>query len=226
MPSVSVRLSRAQIDDLIAMCQVGAAGLNRVAKALGDAQPTIKRSQLKQLISGSTSDANAADASARALPGLATAIRKFGISPPELLEGVQSGLGSNVGDETLRLWHECRPIIERMLTTRVISLYAKARDLAFDFERLYARARILTDVRPVYDDERNIIVGADVTQTLRMDYFSAEDTVTKSITIALDIPDIEQLKKCCEDAIRKAEVARSLIESSGMEVVLPGEQLQ
>src|SRR5206468_2991943 len=105
------------------------------------------------------------------------------------------------------------------------TLYAKARDLAFDFERLYTRARILTDIRPIYDDPRNAIVGADIIQSLRLDYVSS-DGDTKTITIALDIPDLEQLKKCCEDALQKSEVARKLIEGSGLEVVLPGERLQ
>jgi hypothetical protein len=226
MPSVSVRLAKSQIDDLIAMCGLGASGLNRVADALDRMKPTIRRSELRRVISEAAGEAKASEATARALPGLAAAIRKYNISSSDLLESVQSGLIAQNGEKaTSFLWHECRPIIEKMLSAPAVSLYAKARDLAFDFERLYARARVLTDIRPVYDDSRNIIIGADITQTLRLDYFSSE-AETKTIALALDILDIEQLKKCCEDALQKSEAARKLIEGTGLEVVLPGERLQ
>lgn len=226
MPSVSVRLSRSQIDDLVAMSGLGTIGLNQAADALERTKPTIKRTELRRAISSVVNDERALAAFLRALPGLATAIRKYNVSATDLLDSVQSGLlAQNVGDATLRNWHECRPVIERMLSSVAVRLYAKAREIAFDFERLYARARILTDIRPVYDDDRNVIIGTDITQTLRLDYFTSE-AETKTITIALDTPDLEQLKKCCEDALQKAEVARKLIENSGLEVVPPGERLQ
>jgi len=208
------------------MCSIGVAGLNRVADAMERTKPTIKRTELRRVISEVIGDQRASEATALALPGLATAIRRYSVSPSDLLESVQSGLlAQNLDDTTLRSWHECRPVIERMLASPIVSLYAKARDLAFDFERLYARARILTDIRPVYDDDKNIIIGADITQTLRLDYFTSEAD-TNTITIALDTLDLKQLKTFCEDALKKANVARRLIESSGLEVVLPGERLQ
>lgn len=225
MPSVSVRLSKSQIDDLVAMCGLGAPGLNRIADALERTRPTIRRSELRRVISEAGGSGPALEATVRALPGLATAIRRFNITPRDLLESVQSGLLMDRGlsKETEMRWHECSPIVERMLSTAVVSLYAKARELAFDFERLYGRARILTDIRPVYDDMRNTIIGADIIQTLRLEYFSPE-LENGTISIALDMPDVEQLKKCCEDALQKAEAARKLMENNSLEVVLPGER--
>jgi hypothetical protein len=226
MPSVSVRLSKSQIDDLLAMCGPGANGLNRVAEALERTKPTIKHTELRRVISQAAGEGIASEATSRALPGLAMAIRRFNIQPSDLLESVQSGLISqNLPNDAALRWHECRPIIEKMLSTAAITLYAKARDLAFDFERLYTRARVLTDIRPVFDDSRNVIVGAEITQTLRLDYLSSEAD-NKTITIALDIADIEQLKKCCDDALQKASAARKLIDDTGLEVVLPGERHQ
>jgi hypothetical protein len=226
MPSVSVRLSKSQIGDITAICKLGAPGLNRVADALERMKPTLKRTELNRVLSEAAGSADASRALSRALPGMATAIRKLSLKPADLLQSFQAGLSvENIGDMPLQLWHECRPIFEKILSAPSISLYAKARDLAFDFERLYARARILTDIRPVYDDDRDDIVGANVTQTLRLDFHTSEEG-TKSLTFALDIPDIEQLKKCCEDALRKAEVARRLIEKNGLEATLPGERQQ
>lgn len=226
MPSVSVRLVKSQINDIVAICKLGAPGLNRVADALEIMKPTLKRTELNRVLSEAAESTEAARALSRALPGMATAIRKLTLKPADLLQSFETGLtAENVDEATLRLWHECRPIVEKILSSAPIALYAKARDLAFDFERLYARARILTDIRPVYDDHRDDIVGANITQTLRLDFHTSEEG-TKSLTFALDIPDIEQLKKCCEDALRKAQVARLLIEKNGLEATLPGERQQ
>jgi hypothetical protein len=107
-----------------------------------------------------------------------------------------------------------------------VVLPAKARELAFDFERIYTRARILTDIRPVFDDARNEIMGANVTQTLRLDYTSRNDSST-SLSLALDMSDIEELRKCCKDALRKATISREKIEASwGIEAALPGEGIK
>jgi hypothetical protein len=225
MPSVSVRLDKSQIDDLIAMCDLGAAGLNKIADRLEQMKPTIKRNALNREITEAAGGGPGATAAVRALPGLAAAIRKYNLSANDLLDSIQSGLIGQALDTTLRNWHECRPVITRILLSPPVVLYAKARDLAFDFERVYARARILTDIRPVYDDSRNVIIGANITQTLRIDYFQPESD-TKTVTIALDMLDVDQLKKCCEDALQKADVAKQLLEQSGLDVALPGERQQ
>jgi hypothetical protein len=221
MPSVSVNLAKSQIDDLVAMCGLGATVLNQMAEVLEQTKPTIRRAQLVNLLSNAGAKELALEAAVRALPGLAIAVRRFNLTPRDLLDSVRLGL-DKVSKEVSQQWHECGPIIERMVASRSIVLYAKARDLAFDFERMYARSRILTDIRPVYDDARNMIVAADVIQTLRLDYIDSGGE-TSTITIAMDTPDLEQLKKCCEDSLQKVEIARKLMESAGYEVVLPGE---
>jgi len=207
MPSISTNLSKSQKNDLVVMCQLGAARLNAIASNLEQRKPTVRRSEFRRIISEAFGDAQASEAARRALPGLATAIRKFNISATNLFEMI----GSSFQDQEILSWHECWPIIKRIVSSEFVTLYAKARDLAFDFERLYARARILTDIRRVFDDAGDIIVGADITQTLRLDYFTAE-SVTNSMSVAMDVADIEQLKKACEGALPKAEAARNLIE--------------
>ena len=222
MPSVSTNLSKSQRGDLMTLCQVGAAKLNQVASVLEQHRPTIKRSEFRKLISEAFDDPQVSAAASRALPGLATALRKFNISAARLFEMIGSSF-HDMQETEKKSWHECRPIIQQMTSSECVMVYAKARDLAFDFERLYAQARILTDIRPVFDDSRNEIIGADITETLRLDYFLPEST-SNSVSIAMDVADIEQLQKVCEDALRKAEAARKLMEDkAALPAVLPGE---
>jgi hypothetical protein len=224
MPSVSVRLSKAQTDDLATICGLGVARLNQLADALDQTKPSIDRRELRRVIAGVAGESQAVDAAWRALPALAIAFRRFNVTASDLLDSVRKSL-VNQGwkEEDLRSWHECRPVIEKILMSPAVVLPAKARELAFDFERIYTRARILTDVRPIFDDPRNEIIGANITQTLRLDYTSRNDSST-SLSLALDMSDIAELKKCCEDALRKADISREMIQTKwGIEAALPGE---
>ncbi len=224
MPSVSVRLSKSQTEDLAAICRLGVGRLNQLATAFEQIKPSISRRTLKNVIAQIVDDPQAVNAAWRALPALAIAFRRFNVTASNLLESVrQSLVDYGWKEEELRAWHECSPVLEKMLLSPAVVLPAKARELAFDFERIYTRARILTDIRPVFDDARNEIVGANVTQTLRLDYTSRNDLST-SLSLALDMSDIEELRKCCEDALRKANISRERIEASwGIEAALPGE---
>ena len=92
-------------------------------------------------------------------------------------------------------------------------LTAKAVDLVIDYERLYLKSRILTDIRPVFDTPRDAIVGSVITHTLRLDYMTYDgDEATTSI--ALDIKDIRQLAEACQKALGKAKVAEDLMQTT------------
>lgn len=225
MPSVSVRLSKPQTDDLAAICGLGVNRLNQLADAIERMNPSIKRQELRRVIAEAINDNVSANAAWRALPALAIAFRRYNVTASDLLASVRESLVSQGWDEKqLLLWHESQPVIEKMLMSPAVVLPAKARELAFDFERIYTRARILTDIRPVFDDARDEIVGADITQTLRLDYTSRNDSFS-SLSLALEMADIEQLRKCCEDALRKANASREMIENKcGIEASLPGDR--
>jgi hypothetical protein len=222
MASVSVRLSKAQIEDLAAICGLGVGRLNQMAEALYRAKPSVGRQGLRRVIAEAAGDERAAAAAMRALPALAIAARRFYVTPSDLLSSIRENL-ENQGWQDLRKWHECQPVIEKILGLPAVILPAKARELAVDFERFYTRARILTDIRPVFSDAKTEILGADISQTLRLDYTSRSDSAA-TLSLALDTADIEELKKCCEEALQKASVVRQDIENKwGLEVALPGE---
>jgi hypothetical protein len=224
MPSVSVRLSKSQTDDLAVICELGVGPLNALASALDSMKPTINRRELRRVIAETTGAPQATDAAWRAIPALAIAFRRFNVPASDLLDSIRESLvvqGWN--EDQLRTWHECRPVIEKLLLSPAVGLPAKARELAFDFERIYSRARILTDIRPVFDDARNEIAGANITQTLRLEYTSRNGSST-SLSLALDMSDIEALRKCCDDALRKAQISLEQIQTKwDIEAALPGE---
>ncbi len=147
-----------------------------------------------------------------------------GTPVPDLLEAISNSLPSlGWNDDRLRLWHECNPVVGRLIQSAPVVLSTKARDLSEDFERVLSNTRILTDMRPVYDDADKI-VGVDITQTLRIDYVSPSDNNPKTISFVLDHKDIDKLRVDCERAIKKADSAKTVLKLQfNDEIIMRGE---
>lgn len=210
----ALRLSKSQIEDIAAVCIFGPERLPHIARALGSLPLTIKRSVIRGVIADEVSDEEAR-ALERLLFGLATANRR-GVGPiGEILDGVRQSLANqNWERDALDRWDHCRPLLEQLLRLPTVLATAKALDLSYDFARLAMATRILTDIRPVFDEENGTktdIIGTTITQTLRIDYTSPIGN-RQTISFALDLDDIRRLRSACEEAIAKAEKARQLIE--------------
>jgi hypothetical protein len=225
MPSLRINLSKPQVDDLTALCGLGATQLNRLVDAFENVGPTIRRSELRRAIRDVAASEDVADAVYRVLSGLALARRLRRTPVPDLLGAIANTLperGWN-GDK-LRIWHECAPIVGRLIESPPIVLSTKARDLSEDFERVLSNTRVLTDMRPIYDDA-DAIVGIEITQTLRIDYVSPSDNSPKTISFVLDHKDIEKLQEDCARALIKANSAKNTLQSQFSNAILmPGEE--
>lgn len=100
-------------------------------------------------------------------------------------------------------------LVEKLMGCDTLRLSAAALDLAYDFASLLMGTRILTDIRPIYDDSGDEIKGAVVSHTLRIFYDSRAGESELSLT--LDLSDIEVLKAQCERALRKMKSAEQLL---------------
>lgn len=142
-----------------------------------------------------------------------------------LLASISTAISSSSDkDERLAAWSECGDALKELLNSRSLRLAAKALDISYDFERVYVAGRVLTSVRPVFNDDRNDIVGSTVVQTLRLE-FLAPDGDQSNISVAMDMEDLRRLQEECKRAIEKARIARDRIEKdSRMEAIIPGEE--
>ena len=55
---------------------------------------------------------------------------------------------------------------------------AKASDLSTDFERLFIKAKIITDIRPIFNDERTRMLTTAVTSTMRLRFILRTTVMT------------------------------------------------
>jgi hypothetical protein len=225
MPAII--LTKSLTDDLTVVASLGSDRLQRVARAIESLPRTIDRSKLRQTAADEVGD-DAAETLIRFLFGLAVARRHGVPSIVPLLDDVRAGLTRlKWKDEDLNQWDSSRPILERLLNLPSIITTAKALDLSYDFARVCVTTRILTDIRPVFEEDngrKTEIIGATITQTLRIEYNSPVGN-EQTISFALDLDDIKQLMASCEEAVHKAEAARLLIEERcRIPTIMPGQE--
>jgi len=221
MPERVIRLSKAQADDITTVCSFNGETLKRIAEAIERLPYTIRQEKIQAAIA-SEFGTEKAEPLGRVLFGLATVHRRHFENVSSLLESIS--IPAEWDDLRRTKWEECRPALEQLLSTESVVLATKAADLSFDVERFCVGTRIVTDIRPVFDPQRSQIVGSAIMQTLRLEYMSLDGTVA-SISIGLDAGDIDHLKKACEEATHKAEVAQDTLTKSGLtEIIVPGEE--
>jgi hypothetical protein len=95
-------------------------------------------------------------------------------------------------------------------------------ELVYDYANLLRRTRVLTDIRPLFNNAADQIEGAVVSYTLRLRYDSADGE--HELSIALDESDIRILADQCDRALTKATTARAmLVEKCNLSVIVSGE---
>jgi len=94
---------------------------------------------------------------------------------------------------------------------------SKAIELATDYENIYSTAKIITDVRPVFNEDISgqpksavIIHNLDI-------HYHKDSEVHKDIYIAMDSNDIKELLDVLQRAQKKEEVLLALLTKTGIE---------
>lgn len=101
-----------------------------------------------------------------------------------------------------------------LLSAEPFTLLSKAQDLQTDDERTFCRARILTDLRPVFGTNiEDGPKGVVIVHLLKLGFHqtSSEAKHHDEFYISLDADDLQTLKKVIERAEAKAKILRSTI---------------
>lgn len=109
-----------------------------------------------------------------------------------------------------------------LLENRTLIRLGKTADLATATERSLHLARVLTDVRPLFDEDANKDVEAAlVTQTLQL--ILLEEGNYTEIFVSVSLEDLRLLGRQVERALIKAQTAQRFVEKSGATIVAPVE---
>ena len=148
--------------------------------------------------------------------------RKMALSDDEIVGEILNGISDNreeplsveergaVSDRLKCLIEPGSPLVRSL----------KAQEVLASHQCVFRDARIMTDVRPVFEDDLDIPFQDFVTvHTLQITCW--EDGAIKQISVALDVADLKNLKSVIERATRKNEAVESRLSGLGLRVAMP-----
>ncbi|MCG8651820.1 MAG: hypothetical protein MI861_18415, partial [Pirellulales bacterium] len=121
----------------------------------------------------------------------------------EVMRALRAAIESEEGKEK---WDSIAATFQALIESAPVRLVTKAMELSYDYANLLRGARILTDLRPLFDENGLEVEGAVVTHTLRIGYSS--DDGRHELSFAMDLGDIERLREQCDRSITKAKTIR------------------
>ena len=104
--------------------------------------------------------------------------------------------------------------LERLLTIKTVVIATKVQSLRLDYPVSFHDAKILTDMRPVFDKAEERPVGCAISHTLKITYH--EDGEHKQFFVVLDGNDLEALKKVIQRAETKGSSVKSLLKVANL----------
>lgn len=192
-----------------------------VVSAIADALREIKSSDLKRMsatikVAGVLSSEDA-DAIIVSLRSLYTVKASTEASAREIASMVVTATQANSGGN-LEISDEERSAfvnkLQMLLDLPTLEQASKVEQLRSDHAVIFYDAKILTDLRPVFDRPDDLPIGAIISHTLKITCHEAGEH--RELYFLLDVEDLETLKKISERASAKAISLKRLIASSNI----------
>ncbi len=215
--------SEEAVREFAQISRIGKEDLQALVADLSDPSilPLFKQSVFTDLLSRrfEKSDAEVLE---KHLLSLAATSRARGYSAEKCIDEVRPKVGERGWTEDdAQSWSQIEGELTSLIASHAICCLEKAMSLPYEYDKVLTGASIVSDVRPVFDGERNDVVASLVIQTLRLRYYS--DGKAREIGIALDSEDLEGLIDSCRNAQLKAESLRKLFcESTDIPPVIVG----
>jgi hypothetical protein len=158
----------------------------------------------------------------RLLWQLALVQRHFGLGTKEFLEALTASLAAKPSDkwseeDRLRWAERSQVLIHLLSPSNSAVLSAKASDLLFEQQLAFCTSRVITDIRPVLDDQAESFQGLLPFHSLVIEYY--ENRETKEVHIAMDLNDLKQLRSQLDRAEKKELLIRETFPKFGFEVI-------
>jgi hypothetical protein len=147
---------------------------------------------------------------------------RMNLAPEKLAEDVYAASST---DENTKVQGDRASLFKERLA-KFVSLeslnvvFAKAKELQLEAERILCDARILTDLRPVFGSNVGDYPSAMIiVHTLKLGYHDSDAVKHKEMFIALDSEDIVKLKDVLIRAEEKTKTLKSKLDAAGIRSV-------
>jgi hypothetical protein len=187
-----------------------------LASALDSPRPTLSLSTLRDRIRSSVAAGSGQiepDLLMEALIGASSATTWIAGDRAETAHAIVASLGeepSSFAGLVERL--------ARLLESASLGHLAKGLDVLTEHERIYLKSRMLTDIRPVYEEEETgRPAGFVLVHTLRLDV--RIDGRARSVYVSMDESDLKQLSEVLNREVEKTDGIRVMIDGLGLELL-------
>lgn len=162
----------------------------------------------------------------RQLMSIYTIRRERYLTTKELLQGLLYGIinaKTSWNEKEIAKWKSIEPQLLELFGLSNVMAVAKALDLSYDYANIHQSAKIITDIRPVFNTDATEIDGAVISYTLRMYYDNLEGST--NISLALNGDDVERLYEECARALKEAHLAKKIMQEKCIKsVFIAGEE--
>jgi hypothetical protein len=146
--------------------------------------------------------------------------------PEALVVALEKYAPATWKDENLEEWREAAPevaaFLRQLTPEHPLIVGRKAEQLAYLHQNLLFSAKLVTDVRPVFDAPAQRILEALVLHTLFLEYHDGEQH--RRIAVALDADDVAQLRRLCDRAELKAATLKAAMANTKWPTAVVGEK--
>jgi hypothetical protein len=220
--AIELRLSKVQVEDLNSIRGTAEESLQAAAAILNDTNLTPLRPQhLISVLRESLGDV--AEPIVRQAVALRGAMLQAKVAWDEVSLGLSTALRRDAewDQHAIEAWSRLDPLLHNLVASRSIKLLTNAIDLSYEYAHLYRRARIITDIRPLFSDDASVVEASVISFTLRLKFQSVDGE--RELSIAMDEADVRQLMEQCSRAQTKAVTSRELMRRSNVPSIVTGE---
>ncbi|MEM8641504.1 MAG: hypothetical protein AAGG51_22215 [Cyanobacteria bacterium P01_G01_bin.54] len=147
----------------------------------------------------------------QSLMGLHSLRQRLSVSAPEFLDimtlSIDGHPDSEWRDINFEKWKDKRNELEALFSPdSLIAMLRKSSELTYLYQNVLSDLKILTDIRPIFDDSGKSVLKAIINHSMVIEYF--DGSTKKQIHFAMDTDDIIRLQESCEQAQIKALTIR------------------
>jgi len=197
--------------------------LKRIEEALKKESPTVDLKLLTASVVKSTSiDSKLVNSIITILWQFAIIKKKIDLTATDFVNSLITSLNETKSDywdkkDTENLKKKVDHIINILDSKNSIAYSAKSAELVLDQQFLFCESRMITDIRPVFDQEAKDIECLIPFHILSISYH--DDSGYHQIRFAMDINDILQLRKQLDGAEQKEKQIREIMGKKGLKII-------
>ena len=219
----SIRLPRARANQFAFVKDLSLTKLAEAAGAVEALGDIIDMSLVEAALARILGD-QAASELAAVLLGLGTMLRREPQPAGDFVREIADGLPeAGWSADQVAEWRTRGDLLTRLLSSPAVILSVKAANLSYDYSAILTDARIIVDLRPVFNDNRTDLAGASITHTFRIDYATPEGTA-HSLSLSVDVKDIERLRDTCVSALNRSQVLGKKAVEWHISTIIPGQE--